>query len=103
MAEQRTGSRRNGARRGQLSGRDVVERVRRELPELLGRPVESVLGVERDRENGDWKVTVQVVELSRIPSTTDLLGSYAVAVDGDGELMGYRRQRRYYRNQADED
>jgi Gas vesicle synthesis protein GvpO len=103
MAEQRADRRRNGARRGQLSGRDVIERVRRELPELLGRPVESVLGLERDGDNGEWRVTVQVVELSRIPSTTDVLGSYAVVVDGDGELTGYRRQRRYYRNQADED
>jgi hypothetical protein len=62
MAEQRKGSdQRNG-----LSGREAIERVRRDLPQLLGRPVEAVLGLQRADDKG-WTVTVQVVELSRIP------------------------------------
>jgi hypothetical protein len=85
-----------------LSGREAIERVRSDLPELLGRPIEAVLGVERDEENG-WKVTVQVVEMARIPPTTDILGSYAVRLDSDGDLVGYRRERRFHRSQADED
>jgi len=91
--------RRNG--RG-LSGPEAIDRVRRELPELLGRPVESVLGLERDDDSA-WRVTVQVVELGRIPHSTDVLGSYTVELDGEGELVGYKRQRRYYRSQPDED
>jgi hypothetical protein len=98
VAEQRKdGSRRNG-----LSGREAIERVRRDLPQLLGRPIEAVLGLERD-DDSRWKVTVQVVELSRIPSTTDVLGSYEVMLDEQGEVVGYRRNRRYHRNQTDEE
>jgi hypothetical protein len=78
-----------------------VLRVRRELPQLIGRPIESVVGFER-AEDDAWCVTVQVVELARIPHTTDVLGDYAVTLDDDGEVMGYRRTRRYHRNQADE-
>jgi hypothetical protein len=106
MAEQKT--RRNGrsntrnGRANKMSAADAVRRVRKELPELLGRPVESVLGVRRDDDNG-WEVSVAVVELSRIPSTTDILGAYEVHLDDDGELAGYRRRRRYHRSQADED
>ena len=85
-----------------MSGREAVERVRKELPELLGRPIESVLGFQRDEDSG-WRVTVQVVELSRIPQTTDVLGCYEATLDRRGELTGYRRTRRYHRNQADED
>jgi hypothetical protein len=96
MADQQKSDRRNG----KLSGREAIERVRRDLPQLLGRPIESVLGLERDEVG--WKVTVQVVELSRIPPTTDVLGAYAVTLDGDGEVVGYRRERRFHRNQADE-
>jgi hypothetical protein len=93
----------NGSRRnGKLSGPEVVARVRAELPALLGRPIESVLGFERSEDDG-WHVTVQVVELSRIPHTTDVLGAYTVTVDRDGDLTGYRRVRRFHRNQADED
>jgi Gas vesicle synthesis protein GvpO len=102
MAEQRQSSRRIGGSRNGLSGREAVERVRRDLPELLGRPIESVLGLERDGDDG-WTITVQVVELGRIPPTTDVLGAYTVTLDADGEITGYRRERRFHRNQADED
>jgi hypothetical protein len=86
-----------------MSAREAIECVRRELPELLGRPIEAVLGVERDGDDDGWKVTVQVVELSRIPSTTDVLGAYSVVLDRSGELVGYSRRRTYHRNQADEE
>ena len=94
-------SRSSGRSNGRLSGPDAVLRVRRDLPKLLGRPIESVVGFERS-EGDYWCVTVQVVELSRIPHTTDVLGDYAVTLDDDGEVTGYRRTRRYHRNQADE-
>jgi hypothetical protein len=85
-----------------LSGREVIQRVRGELPELLGHPVDAVLGLTPDDGKG-WNVTVQVVELSRIPHSTDVLGAYEVTLDGRGEILSYKRRRRYYRNQADED
>jgi hypothetical protein len=105
MAEERGTRSQNGTSRRarkRLSGREAIERVRDEFPELLGHQIESVLGLEPD-ENSGWTVTVQVLELARIPHSTDVLGSYAVTLDKDGELTGCRRQRRYYRNQADED
>ena len=103
MADQRSsrgGSRRNS--RSRISGREAIAQVRSELPQLLGHPIDAVLGVEPDDSKG-WKVTVQVVELLRIPRSTDVLGSYEVTLDGQGELQAYKRRRRYYRNQADED
>jgi hypothetical protein len=92
----------NQRRNGRLSAPDAIARVRRDFPQLLGKPIESVLGVERGEDEG-WRVIVQVVELSRIPSTTDVLGAYVVTLDGEGELLGYQRKRRYHRNQTDED
>ena len=92
----------NGRRsNNRISGTDAIDRVRRDFPKLLGHPIDSVLGLGRDEDRG-WQVTVQVVELSRIPHTTDVLGAYAVTLDDEGELVGYRRTRRYHRNQADE-
>jgi hypothetical protein len=101
MAEQR-GKKQNGNGRHRMSAREAIEHVRDEFPSLLGRPIESVLGVER-QENDGWQVTVQVIELERIPRSTDVLGAYAVSLDDGGELIGYRRRRRYNRSQADED
>ena len=88
--------------RRRLSARDVASGVREDLSDLLGRRVEAVLGIEPD-DDGGWIVTVSVVELQRIPNSTDVLGAYRVSVDEDGEVIGYRRQRRYVRSQADED
>ena len=46
------------------------------------------------------KVTVELVELSRVPNSTDVLGCYVVTLDDDGELVGYERVRRYQRSQT---
>jgi len=85
-----------------LSGPEAIKRARESATEMLGRPVESVLGLEPDDGNG-WKVTVEVVELERIPRSTDVLGAYVMSLDKSGELTAARRERRYYRNQADEE
>jgi hypothetical protein len=98
-SDQSRGQRRAGRR---TSAREAVEHVREELPALLGRPVESVLGAQPD-DDGGWHVIVQVVELARVPNSTDVLGAYLVILDDEGELVGYQRQRRYVRSQADED
>jgi len=65
---------------------------------LIERPCEAVSGLQR-RPDG-WTVVLEVVELERVPPTTDILATYRVDLDEEGELMGYERVNRYYRNQA---
>jgi hypothetical protein len=80
--------------------RRVVEAAREHLATLLGKDADSVSGLDR---NGDgWIVTVEVVEVPRIPESTDVLGSYEVELDGDRNLVRYARRRRYYRSEADD-
>ena len=90
----------NSASRNTMSAIDAVRSAREHLSELLGRPVEGVLGVDRD--HGNWVVTAQVVELERIPNTMDVLGEYEAVLDKDGEVVTYRRTQRYRRGQVDE-
>ena len=78
---------------------ETVERARRQLSSLLERPVESVSAFERTQDG--WLVTLEVVEVSRIPESTDVLGSYEVELDDDRNLRRYARVRRYIRSQAD--
>jgi hypothetical protein len=82
---------------GRVSGGKAVQSAKAYLEELTGHPGESVSGLVRTREG--WAVTVEVVELERVPRSTDLLASYRVEIDNEGELMGYERVHRYYRNQ----
>jgi len=77
----------------------TVKQAREQLEALLELPVESVSGFERTR-NG-WLVTPEVLELSRIPESTDVLASYEMELDDDRNLVRYIRGRRYHRSQAD--
>lgn len=66
--------------------------------QFTGRRPETVLGVTQDGDG--WRVMVEVVEMSRIPTSTDLLGAYVVTLDEEGEVVGYERRRRYQRGQV---
>jgi len=87
-----------------LSLPQLVGRAREQVEELFGKPVEAVSGFEQTNGDGDgdgWTVTLELLELERIPDTTSLLGTYEATLDGDGNLLGAHRTRRYPRNQAD--
>ena len=88
-----------GAGRGRrMSGAAAVEYAKAHLLDLTGGPCESVSSLSRTREG--WRVVLEVLELERIPRTTDILASYQVELDEEGELMGYERISRYYRNEV---
>ena len=80
------------------SGMAAAREAAKQLLELTGRDVEGVTGLERTDDG--WRVEVEVVEVRRIPDTTDMLALYELTVDEDGELEGYRRLRRYTRGSA---
>ena len=77
---------------------EMVERAREQLRTLHGADAEAVSSFERTRDG--WTVTLEVVELRRIPESTDVLASYRVDLDSDGNLLGYERIRRYHRTEA---
>lgn len=79
--------------------RRAVAAAREQLSALQSRPIESVSGVARTRDG--WVVTLEVVELARIPESTDILATYDVVLDDDANLQRYSRGRRYHRSQAD--
>ena len=85
-----------------LSPTEVVGRAREQMEELFGKPVEAVSGFGRPEDDGGgWTVTLELLELPRIPDTTSLLGTYEATLDADGNLLDARRVRRYPRNQSD--
>lgn len=79
----------------------VIARAREHVEQVLGEEPEGVSGI--DRSNGNWCVSVEIVKLRRIPESTDILASYAVVVDGDGDLVSLQETRRYRRSQAEDD
>jgi hypothetical protein len=80
----------------------VADRVRRELVAITGLESEGVSSLE-PYDDGGWKVTVELLEFSRIPETDDVLGTYEASVTPNGELLAYRRVRRYPRSSSLQD
>jgi len=79
----------------------VAAEAKNELAALTGKDAEGVTGLERTDDG--WLVRVEVVELRRIPDTTDVLALYEVHTDSHGGLESYERVRRYVRGVPDHD
>ena len=94
-------SEQTGDRNGSLPAGKAIGIAREVIAELLSKTPESVSGANRSEDG--WAISVDVVELSRIPPSTDLLATYEVTLDSSGELVDLARTRRYMRNQADQE
>ncbi|TXL89990.1 gas vesicle protein [Streptomyces sp. NBC_01725] len=70
-----------------------------QLAELLRCEPSSVSALKATDEG--WTADVEVVEIEKIPDTTSVMASYRVSLDGQGQLVGYERIRRYSRGQVD--
>jgi hypothetical protein len=83
-----------------LTAAQAAQRGLHQIAELTGKQTEGVTGVE-PAEDG-WIVGIEVIEDRRIPSSTDLLATYEAELDIDGDLLSYRRMRRYTRGRGDD-
>jgi hypothetical protein len=101
VSEDEDGHERHNGHRSELADVQLVRAAVDQLAQLLGRRPETVSRVEH-RDDG-WHLGLEVVELERIPHTTDVLASYDVMLDDAGELVEYARTRRYHRNSTDEE
>lgn len=88
---------------GKLSAAELGRAALTTVEELTGYRPEAVTALVWDGDSSTWSITVDALELERIPNTTDLLGEYIVQLDEDGTLRGYHRSRRFQRGHADED
>ncbi|HWU11592.1 MAG TPA: gas vesicle protein [Streptomyces sp.] len=70
-----------------------------QLAALLQREPDSVSSLNATDDG--WTADVEVVEIEKIPDTMSVMASYRVRLDGQGQLVGYERIRRYSRGQVD--
>jgi hypothetical protein len=91
----------NGDRQRGGSG-GLLRVVRDALEQFAGlTQLEPVATTGVRREDDGWSVLVDVVELERIPTTTSVMATYRVDIDGNGDLTGYERLRRFTRGSVD--
>ncbi|MGY1770085.1 gas vesicle protein GvpO [Blastococcus sp. SYSU D00813] len=90
----------NGSRGGTTGGLvGAVRAALEQFADLTGLDPAGATGVRRDGDG--WSVLVDVVEMERIPSTTSVMATYRVDMDGSGNLAGYERLRRFTRGSVD--
>ncbi|MGH3274229.1 MAG: gas vesicle protein GvpO, partial [Streptosporangiaceae bacterium] len=99
--ERRRPRRRAPSRDATLTAPEAARIGLRQIAELTGKPTEGVAWVE-PRDDCGWAVGVEVVEDRRIPSAADILSIYETELDPGGEVLSYRRARRYSRGRGDE-
>jgi hypothetical protein len=98
------GSPRNGRRPGPDSGSamtagEAARAALRQIAQLTAKRPEGITQVARTEDG--WAIGIELVEDQRIPSSSDILATYETTIDADGELLSYRRIRRYARGRGD--
>lgn len=84
--------------RSKLSRPQAVQVARRGLAqvgEMTGKTPEHVVALRHDDDV--WVLEVDVVDTRRIPGTTDIMATFVVRLDDDGEVLDLHRTRRYVR------
>jgi hypothetical protein len=87
-----------GAKR--IPAAKAAEAGLRGLVDLIGKEPEGVTSVE-PTEDG-WLIGVEVIEDQRVPSSADVLAVYEAELDGEGDLLSYRRTSRYSRGRGEQ-
>lgn len=83
-----------------VQGTDIAKRAKEQIAEVTGLQPETVSRLTRNEDG--WHVSVDMIELKRIPEATDVLATYEVILDDQGNLLRYQRTQRYYRAQVAE-
>jgi hypothetical protein len=82
-----------------INAPQVAKRAKEQLVEITRLHPDTVSSIRKEEDG--WHVSVEVVEMKRIPDSTDMLATYELLLDAEGNLLNYQRTRRYYRSQAD--
>jgi hypothetical protein len=85
--------------KAKISARELALEAKATVKDMTEFDPETVSALQWDGES--WLVSVEVCELTRIPNTTDVMATYVVQLDDGGGLLGYKRERRYLRGEAE--
>lgn len=75
---------------------EAIEAARRAMISTGHHDIDSIAACEMS-EDGHWRVEVETVESHARMGDNDLIAAYDVRVTDAGEVRGFRRLRRYFR------
>ncbi len=80
--------------------RGLAERAKSQMAEVTG--LKAVGVTETFKDEHGWHIAVDMLEMSRVPDTTDVLGDYDVLLDDNGDLLRFVRTRTHLRGESAE-
>lgn len=81
--------------------RDLLESAKTQLAEATGLKPVTVSGVFKDEKG--WHIRVDMLEMTRIPTATDVLGDYEILLGEDGGMLRFGRKRTRLRGEPMEE
>ncbi len=70
---------------------NLAEGAKEQLAEVTGfSPVAAVGGFKDDE---GWHISVDVLEMARLPESTDIIGTYVVTLDPEGNMVKFEKKR----------
>jgi len=71
--------------------KNLAERAKEQLAEVTGfSPVAAVGGFKDDE---GWHISVDMLEMARLPESTDIIGTYVVSLDLEGNMVKFEKKR----------
>ena len=77
---------------GTVDMRELAQKAKTGVEQVTGLKASSVTGVARDDE-GNWVVTLEMLEKKSIPDSMDILGVYEVKMDAGRGIIDFARTR----------
>ena len=71
--------------------RELAEQAKSKLAEVTGLKPITVTRAFKDEQG--WHIALDMLEMSRIPTATDVLGDYEVLLDDSGNMLRFERKR----------
>ena len=69
--------------------KELIGKAREELSKITGLELSSTLGAVKEEKG--WKITMEMVEKHSLPDQMDILATYEVILDNDGNVVEFKR------------
>ncbi len=77
---------------------ELTVKARKDLGKITGLEPSSIVGTARDDRG--WRISMEMVEKHSIPDSMDILATYEVLVDEEGNVMEFNRKGMRKRNES---
>ena len=80
---------------------NLAERAKEQLAEVTGFSPVAAVGGFKDEEG--WHISVDVLEMARLPESTDIIGTYVVTLDPDANMVKFEKKKARLRGEPYEE